>query len=78
VNTMQELWAHPQLEARRRWARVDSPVGPLPALLPPGTSDVFDYRMGPIPALGQHTEAILHELGYGDRAIAALRADGAV
>ena len=78
VNTMQELWAHPQLEARRRWARVDSPVGPLPALLPPGASDVFDYRMGPIPALGQHTDAILHELGYEDRAIAALRADGAV
>jgi itaconate CoA-transferase len=78
VNTMEELWAHPQLEARKRWVRVDTPVGPVPALLPPGASNAFDYRMDAIPALGEHTDAILHELGYADSAIAALRAAGAV
>ncbi|MBN8495161.1 MAG: CoA transferase, partial [Burkholderiales bacterium] len=35
LNTMQQLWQHPQLQARQRWREVGSPVGPLPALLPP-------------------------------------------
>jgi itaconate CoA-transferase len=78
VNTMEELWAHPQLAARGRWASVDSPVGPLPALQPPGTSDAFAYRMDPIPDVGEHTDAILGELGYSATDIAALRAGGAV
>jgi crotonobetainyl-CoA:carnitine CoA-transferase CaiB-like acyl-CoA transferase len=77
VNTMAEVWAHPQLQARGRWREVDSPVGPLPALLPPGTWNEGP-RMDAIPALGQHTDAILAELGLGADAIAALRADGAV
>ena len=78
VNTMEELWAHAQLAARRRWASVGSPVGPIPALVPPGACDAFDYRMDPIPALGEHTDAILSELGYGPADIEALRAAGAV
>lgn len=77
VNTLAEVWAHPQLQARGRWREVDSPVGPLPALLPPGTWNEGP-RMDAIPALGQHTDAILSELGLGPDAIAALRADGAV
>lgn len=63
MNTMADLWAHPQLQARQRWAQVDSPVGPLPALLPPGISSGFDYTMGPIPSVGQHNALILQELG---------------
>jgi itaconate CoA-transferase len=78
VNTMEELWAHPQLAARRRWASVDSPVGPLPALQPPGTSDAFAYRMDAIPDVGEHTDSILGELGYSATDIAALRTAGAV
>jgi itaconate CoA-transferase len=38
-------------------------VGKLPALLPPGQSDAFEYTMGAIPSVGQHTEKILAELG---------------
>jgi len=38
VNTMEDVWAHPQLEARKRWTTVGSPVGEVPALQPPGTS----------------------------------------
>jgi crotonobetainyl-CoA:carnitine CoA-transferase CaiB-like acyl-CoA transferase len=63
MNTMENLWAHPQLQARGRWTSVKSPAGELPALLPPGKQTAFDYRMDAIPKVGQHTEAILKELG---------------
>ena len=79
VNTMREFWQHPQLAARERWREVDSPVGPLPALLPPGRWDDGDGpRMGPVPGLGEHTDALLAELGYGAEAIAALHAAQAI
>ena len=78
MNDMTELWAHPQLKARERWQAVGSPVGDVPALLPPGRSSAFDYRMDPVPAVGQHTEAILRELGQGDAQIVALRASHAI
>ncbi len=63
MNTMADLWAHPQLTARHRWTQVDSPAGLLPALLPPGVQSSFNYAMGPIPSVGQHTQSILLELG---------------
>ncbi len=78
MNSMAEVWAHPQLKARGRWQSVGSPVGDIPALLPPGRNSSFDYRMDAVPAVGQHTEAILRELGQGDAAIAALQASKAV
>jgi itaconate CoA-transferase len=63
MNNMADLWAHPQLKARQRWVDVDTPNGKLPALLPPGQSDAFDYTMGAIPSVGEHTQQILAELG---------------
>jgi itaconate CoA-transferase len=64
---------HPQLAARQRWQTVGSPVGPLPALLPPATIAGVEPALNPIPALGEHTEAILAELGYDAVEIAELR-----
>jgi itaconate CoA-transferase len=78
VNEVGAMWAHPQLQARGRVAQVDSPAGPLSALLPPGVHSGFDYRMDPVPAVGQHTEAILRELGRDAAAIARLGAAGAI
>jgi crotonobetainyl-CoA:carnitine CoA-transferase CaiB-like acyl-CoA transferase len=80
VNTMAEVWAHPQLKARGRWTEVGSPQGPLPAMLPPGSwgGEAGGPRMDPVPALGQHTDAILAELGYASGDIAALRAAQAI
>jgi len=75
VNDMRDLWEHPQLQARSRWMDVATPEGKVPALLPPGMTDA---NMGPVPALGQHTDAILAELGYQPGEIACLRAEGAV
>ncbi|MBS0469143.1 MAG: CoA transferase [Proteobacteria bacterium] len=72
VNDMADLWAHPQLQARQRWSEVDSPVGRIPALLPPGVNSAFDYRMDAVPAVGQHNSAILAELGWSAEQIAAL------
>jgi itaconate CoA-transferase len=77
VNTMAEVWAHPQLQARGRWREVGSPQGPLPAMLPPGSWDIGP-RMDPVPGLGEHTDAILTELGYGAREIESLHAAQAV
>lgn len=78
VNDMAGLWGHPQLQARGRWREVGSPAGPLPALLPPGSWDDGDPALGPVPALGQHTEAILGELGVDAAGVAALRAAQAI
>jgi len=63
MNSMADLWVHPQLQARQRWTHVPSPRGELPALLPPGRQSAFDYRMDPIPHVGEHTQTILDELG---------------
>ena len=78
VNDMAGLWAHPQLAARNRWAQVDTPAGPVPALLPPGSMPEDPARMDAVPALGQHTSAILAELGLDAAAIQALRAAEAI
>ncbi|WP_418120074.1 CaiB/BaiF CoA transferase family protein [Variovorax sp. 350MFTsu5.1] len=78
MNDMAGLWAHPQLQARERWRQVGSPAGDIPALLPAGRQSAFDYRMDPIPAVGEHTDAILRSLGRGEADIAALREAGAV
>ncbi|KWF36100.1 CaiB/BaiF CoA transferase family protein [Burkholderia pseudomultivorans] len=78
VNQVGDLWTHPQLHARGRFRTVGSPAGELQALLPPATIDSFDVRMDPVPALGEHSTAILRELGRSDADIEQLRADGAI
>jgi crotonobetainyl-CoA:carnitine CoA-transferase CaiB-like acyl-CoA transferase len=72
MNDMQGLWSHPQLLSRNRWSTIDSPVGEVPALLPPGVNNQYAYRMAAIPAVGEHTEAILKELGLKAEDIQAL------
>ena len=62
VNDMQGVWDHPQLRARGRWVDIDTPVGPVPALLPPGVPMEFNPRMDAIPSVGAHNASILAEL----------------
>jgi itaconate CoA-transferase len=78
VNTMADLWSHPQLAARRRWVDVSTPSGPVPAMLPPGARTAEDVRMDAVPALGAHTDALLVELGFDAATIDRLHGDGAV
>jgi itaconate CoA-transferase len=66
VNRMADLWAHPQLKARQRWTEIDTPQGRIPALLPVGVSDTQAARMGKVPAVGEHSRALLAELGYAE------------
>ncbi len=78
LNDMNGVWNHPQLAARQRWVSVNSPAGPIPALLPPGANDQFDYRMDAIPSVGQHTDAILTEIGLNAHQISAMKASKAI
>src|SRR5690606_38102858 len=78
VNTMQDVWAHPQLAARKRWRTVDSSAGPLPAMIPPATNASFEARMDKIPALGEHSASLLGELGYTDQQIQAFIKEGVI
>ena len=64
LNSVQEFVEHPQLKARERWSTVGSPVGSLPAMLPPVTMENVEPVMNEVPALGQQTDAILAELGF--------------
>ncbi len=77
VNDMHEVWNHPQLAARERWRQVGLPTGNAPALAPPGFAPE-GARMDPVPALGEHTSAILSELGITTDEIESLAADGVV
>lgn len=77
VNSMAEVWEHPQLAARGRWHRVGTPTGEVPSLTLPGLPAAAP-RMDPVPALGEHTRAILGELGLPDADVEALVADGVV
>jgi itaconate CoA-transferase len=72
------VWDHPQLKARDSWRAVDSPAGPLPALLPPARNAAFTPRMDGVPGLGQHSQGILDGLGYSTDAIDGLRARGVI
>jgi itaconate CoA-transferase len=66
VNDVPSVVAHPQLAARERWTTVDSPGGPIPALIPPHNLRSLTPRMGAVPALGAHTQAVLESLAGTD------------
>ena len=78
LNDMHQFWDHPQLRARDRWHSVESPNGPIPALLPPGINTAYEYRMDKIPAVGEHSEAILKELGYSQEQISQFKEKGSI
>jgi itaconate CoA-transferase len=78
LRTPAGLATHPQLAARDRWREVQTPAGPVRALLPPVSVQGREAAMGAIPAVGQHTTAILAELGVGSETASGQRRAGGV
>ena len=81
MNSMADFIAHPQLAARGRWREVATPSGPVSALAPPVTIDDAspgDARMDAVPALGEHTDKVLTEVGFSRDAIDMWRAGGTI
>ncbi|MGA2827425.1 MAG: CaiB/BaiF CoA-transferase family protein [Streptosporangiaceae bacterium] len=78
LNGPTDVLKHPQLEERERWKGIPSPVGPVYGLLPPPESADWDWRLDPIPALGEHTDAVLRELGFSAGDLAAMRTAGVI
>jgi len=78
VNDMAAVVEHPQLAQRERWTTVDSPVGEIAAVLPPVASSGYTPAMGAIPALGEHTNAVLASIGRDEAERTRLREEGVV
>jgi itaconate CoA-transferase len=78
LRSVLEFLDHPQLKARDRWREVGSPAGPLHALLPPGLPTDTEPVMALIPEVGEHTGAILSELGYSEDSVAMLSQQAAI
>ena len=78
LNSMTEFLEHPQLAARDCWREIGSPAGPLRALVPPVRIEGVEPLMAAVPALGQHTDPILAELGFDRDVIAAWRSERAI
>lgn len=78
INEMEEVWTHPQLKARGRWREVQTSAGSIAALVPPATLSTCEARMGAVPALGEHTDSVLSELGFTPEEIAELRAEAVI
>ena len=73
-----EVLVHPQLSTRDRWRSVQTSAGPIRAILPPPIVEGYEQPMGAVPGLGQHTDAVLSELGIDDEQISRLRTQGVI
>jgi crotonobetainyl-CoA:carnitine CoA-transferase CaiB-like acyl-CoA transferase len=78
LNSVQEFWDHPQLKARSRWTEVGSAGGSIAALRPPFNIEGMEARMDAVPQVGEHTRAILEELGYSAAEIGRLEREKAI
>ncbi len=64
VNDMPAVWDHPQLQALNRLIDTETPEGTVKSFLPPGNNNSYEPTLGAVPALGEHTEEILSDLGF--------------
>ncbi len=70
VNDVADVLRHPQLAGH--WREHPTPVGPVRGLRPVGADPSWELPPGAVPALGEHTAAVLAELGFDDTEIALM------
>jgi crotonobetainyl-CoA:carnitine CoA-transferase CaiB-like acyl-CoA transferase len=73
LNDVHDFAAHEQLRARDRWRTIDTAAGRIDGLLPPTELGGEEPVMGALPEVGEHTSAILAELGYDRPTIDRMR-----
>jgi itaconate CoA-transferase len=78
LNAPIDVWNHEQFAARDRWREIQTEGGPVRGLLPPFTFTDQEAAIGHVPSVGQHTDAILAEIGFPPARIASMRAAGAI
>jgi len=78
INSIASFIAHPQLVGRNSWRDIGSPVGPVRALVPPVRMEDVEPVMGAVPALGEHTDSVLSELGFEPQTIESWRREGII
>lgn len=62
LNTVADLATHPELAVDDRWLDTPTPSGPVRTLKPPALPGGRGVLNAAVPALGQHTDAVLAEL----------------
>ncbi|MCI5105258.1 MAG: CoA transferase [Pseudomonadales bacterium] len=77
VNDLKSVWNHPQLQALNRFTEIQTPNGPIQSFLPPGQA-ALPNAARQVPALGQHNEPLLQELGYSPQEISQLKESGCI
>ncbi len=78
LNSLDQLWHHPQLRARSRFEDIETTQGPVEALLPPVNFVDVTPAMGRVPEMGEQTQSILNELGYTVQEVSQLKDQGAI
>jgi len=78
LNEAKDVWDHVQFSSRGKWREINTEAGPVRALLPPFEFTDQEAVVGDVPALGQHTNEVLVELGYTPAQIAAMHENGAI
>jgi itaconate CoA-transferase len=64
VNNMEEVWKHPQLKALNRIVSTETPHGLISSFKPPTNNSEFEPSLSAVPAVGEHSQKILEELGF--------------
>lgn len=75
VRGIAQVLAHPQVAARKLIREAESPVGRVPVIANALKMSRSESRYDRIPALGENSDAILRDLGYGASDIEGLRRD---
>lgn len=78
VNDIGDVVDHPQVEALDLVREIETDEGPIKTIANPLDMSTLDVRRDRMPDLGEHSIAILEDLGYGDAEIERLEDEGVI